>query len=200
MGRKTVVKRRYVDKSIKEKYIVKLMIYFQNNGFTDISMTGLAKELSISKTTLYNHFDSKENMVEESVKYKLKIIGEYKSVIENITLSYIERYRKSMLFFCVQTFDISSLILVQLESEYPYVWKKVQVFIRQVMLDLISYYEIGIEIGIFKKDANPLLLSLNDQLFFDLLANRDFLKNNNIKVLDAFNHHFKIKFNGLVSD
>ncbi|MCT4580784.1 MAG: TetR/AcrR family transcriptional regulator [Flavobacteriales bacterium] len=198
MGRKTVDKKRYVDKAVKDRYTVKLMVYFQNNGLTNASMSELAKELGISKTTLYNHFKSKEEMVEEAVKYKLKVIGEYQSVIENITLPYTERYRKSMLFFCVQTFDISSLILSQLETDYPSVWKRVQVFIRNVMLDLISYYEIGIDIGVFKKDANPLLLSLNDQQFFDLLANKNFLKDNNIKVLDAFNHHYSIKFNGLI--
>lgn len=200
MGRKTIDKKRYVDKAVKEKYTIKLMVYFQNNGLTNTSMSGLAKELNISKTTLYNHFKSKEEMVEEAVKYKLKTIGEYQSVIENITLPYTERYRKSMLFFCVQTFDISSLILSQLETDYPSVWKRVQVFIRTVMLDLISYYEIGIDIGLFKKAANPLLLSLNDQQFFDLLANKDLLKNNEIKVLEAFNHHYHIKFNGLISN
>lgn len=198
MGRKTVDRKRYVDKAVKEKYTVKLMIYFQNNGLANFSMSGLAKELEISKTTLYNHFESKEEMVEEAIKYKLNIIKEYQSVLENITLPYTERYRKSMLFFCVQTFDISSLILTQLESDFPSVWKRVKVFIRNVMLDLISYYEIGVEIGVFKPTANPLLLSLDDQQFFDLLANDDTLKNNNIKVLDAFNHHYNIKFNGLV--
>ncbi len=198
MGRKTVDKKRYVDEAVKEKYTIKLMIYFQNNGITNISMSGLANEMGISKTTLYNHFKSKEEMVECAINYKLNNIKEYQSVLENITLPYTERYRKSMLFFCVQTFDLSSLILTQIENDYPTVWKKVRVFIRNVMQDLISYYEIGIEIGVFKKDANPLLLSLNDQQFFDLLANNNILKRNKIEVLEAFNHHFRIKFKGLI--
>jgi len=66
------------------------------------------------------------------------------------------------------------------------------------MLDLKSYYEIGIEIGVFKPDTNPLLLSLDDQKFFDLLSNQDILKENNIEVLEAFNHHYKVKFSGLL--
>ncbi len=199
MGRKTTDKKRYSDKEIREKYIVKLMVYFQNHGIKDFSMSKLAKELNISKTTLYNHFKSKDEMIEEAIKYKLSIIGEYQSVLENITLPYTERYRKAILFFCVQTFDISSLILGQLEEEYPRIWRRVQVFVRNVMLDLISYYEIGIDIGIFNKNANPVLLSLDDQKFFDLLANDDTLKQKNIEVLEAFNHHYNIKFNGLIS-
>ncbi len=198
MGRKTVEKKRYVDPKVKEKYTIKLMVYFQNNGLENFSMSKLARELGISKTTLYNHFESKEEMIEAAIKHKLKIIGEYQSVLENITLPYAERYRKSMLFFCVQTFDISSLILNQLEVDYPKIWLRVQIFIRHVMLDLISYYEIGIEIGMFNNWANPLLLSMNDQQFFDFLANTNTLKDNNIEVLEAFNHHFKIKFSGLI--
>ena len=42
---------------------------------------------------------SKEEMIDKALAYKLDVIGEYESVLENITLSYSERYRKSMLFF-----------------------------------------------------------------------------------------------------
>ena len=66
------------------------------------------------------------------------------------------------------------------------------------MLNLKSYYEIGIEIGVFKSDTNPILLSVDDQKFFDLLSNQDVLKENNIEVLEAFNHHYRVKFNGLL--
>jgi len=41
-------------------------------------------------------------------------------------------------------------------------------------------------------------LSLDDQNFFDLLSNQAVLKENNIEVLEAFNHHYRVKFNGLL--
>jgi len=41
-------------------------------------------------------------------------------------------------------------------------------------------------------------LSLDDQNFFDLLSNQAVLKENNIEVLEAFNHHYSVKFNGLL--
>ena len=110
MGRKNVQKRRYKDQLIRERYVVKLLVYFQNNGIRNFSMSDLAKDFQISKTTLYNHFESKEEMIDKALAYKLEVIGEYESVLENITLSYSERYRKSMLFFCVQSFDVSSVL------------------------------------------------------------------------------------------
>ena len=116
MGRKSVLKKRYSDKEIKQKYVIKLLVYFQENGIQRFSMSKLASDFRISKTTLYNHFDSKKEMIELALDYKLEMIGEYQSVLENITLSYTERYRKAMLFFCVQTYDISSTLLFEIKQ------------------------------------------------------------------------------------
>lgn len=197
MGRKNIQKIRYKDPLIKEKYILKLLVYFQENGVRNFSMSQLANDFNVSKTTLYNHFESKEEMVEKALDYKLSVIGEYESVLENITLPYIERYRKSMLFFCVQSYDVSSRLLNEIRFHYPELWKKVVVFQRNVLENLQSYFKIGIDIGEFKKEVNPLLLSLEDQQFFELLSNHEILERNGIDVLMAFNHHFQTKFYGI---
>ena len=198
MGRKSTERDRYKDLEIKEKHTIRFMVYFQNNGVEKFSMSKMAKDLEISKTTIYNHFSSKEEIIDAAITYKLNVISEYQTVLENITLPYTERYRKAILFFCVQIFDVSNMLLLQIKESYPKIWRKVAVFQKNVMLDLKSYYEIGIEIGVFKSDMNPLLLSLDDQKFFDLLSTQNVLKENNIAVLEAFNHHYRLKFNGLL--
>jgi len=197
MGRKNIQKIRYKDPLIKEKYILKLLVYFQENGVRNFSMSQLAYDFNVSKTTLYNHFESKEEMVEKALDYKLSVIGEYESVLENITLPYKERYRKAMLFFCVQSYDVSSRLLNEIRFYYPELWKKVVVFQKNVLLNLQSFFKIGIDIGEFKKEVNPLLLSLEDQQFFELLSNHEILERNDIDVLTAFNHHFQTKFYGI---
>ncbi len=163
-------------------------------------MSQLAEDFNVSKTTLYNHFESKEEMVERALSYKLNVIGEYESVLENITLPYKERYRKAMLFFCVQSYDVTSRLLNEIRVDYPGLWKKVVVFQENVLNNLQSYFQIGIEIGVFKKDVSPLLLSLEDQYFFDLLSKHAILERNGIDVLTAFNHHFNAKFHGITLD
>ena len=39
-------------------------------------MSKLASDFNISKTTLYNHFDSKESMIDAAVVYKLNSIND----------------------------------------------------------------------------------------------------------------------------
>ena len=110
MGRKSVIKKRYVDLKLKEKYTIKLLVYFQKNGLNDFSMSKLASDFNISKTTLYNHFDSKESMIDAAVVYKLNSINDYKTVLFNKDLDYFERLRKAMLFYCVQIFEVDLLV------------------------------------------------------------------------------------------
>lgn len=198
MGRKPIKKYRYKDPEIRNKHTVRFMVYFQNNGIENFSMSKMAADLKMSKTTIYNHFTTKEEIIEAAVDYKLAIIKDYQTVLENITLPYVERYRKSMLFFCVQSFDISGKLLLQIESNYPDIFKKVEKFQKKVFLNLKSYYEIGKDIGVFKEDLNALLLAMDDEQFFQTLRNSALLKENNIEVLEAFSHHFRMKFSGIV--
>lgn len=198
MGRKKIDKIRYNNEQIQEKLAIKAMVYFQKNGIKDITMSQMAKDLSISKTTIYNHYATKEDLVQAALKYKLNVIAEYESVLENITLPYAERYRKAMLFFCVQLFDVSHNLMVEIKQVYPSLWKMVSTFQKQTFVNLKNYYEIGKEIGAFKIETNPILLSLDDQQFFEMLSMKRIYQEHNIDVLDAFNHHFKMKFSGIL--
>lgn len=198
MGRKPIKRYRYKDTEVRRKHAIRFMIYFQEHGIENFSMSKMAADLKISKTTIYNHFETKEEAIEAALDYKLSIIKEYQTVLENLTLSYTERYRKSMLFFCVQTFDISSKLLLQLKNKYPQIYRKVESFQKKVFLNLKSYYEVGVDIGVFKEDVNPLLLALDDQKFFEMLSEQDILRDNHIEVLEAFAHHFRMKFRGIL--
>lgn len=198
MGRKPIKRYRYKDPKIREKHAIRFMVYFQEHGIENFSMSKMAADLKMSKTTIYNHFETKEEAIEAALEYKLSIIKEYQTVLENLTLSYTERYRKAMLFFCVQTFDISSKLLLQLKNKYPQIYKKVESFQKKVFLNLMSYYQVGVEIGVFKEDVNPMLLALDDQKFFEMLSEQTILRDHNIEVLDAFAHHFKMKFGGIL--
>lgn len=198
MGRKFIDKRRYTDISIKKRYSIKLLVYFQNNGIRNFSMSELAKSFNVSKTTLYNHFFSKEEMIGSALEYKLSIISDYKSVLFNKDLEYVERYRKAMLFYCVQSFKVSRTLLFQIKEDYPGHWIKVVLFQRDLIKDLEMYYQLGQRIGFYDKSFDPKLLSLDDYQFFDMLSQRNKLDKENLDVSELFNHHYRLKFNGIL--
>lgn len=197
MGRKSKKKERYHNDKAKEKLILKAMVYFQNNG-TKNTMNEMAKNLTISKTTIYNHFKTKEDLIHETVKYKIDIINDYETVLTDTTLSYVERYRKSMLFFCVQVFDVNSTFLTDIEQNYPRSWELIHNFQYRVFINLTKYYQEGINKKIFK-ESSAALLTMNDQYFFSFLSSQEFLKEHKITVLTAFKQHFQTKFFGILN-
>lgn len=198
MGRKAVDKTRYKNDKAKEKLVVKAMVYFQQNG-TQNTMSKMANDLAISKTTIYNHFNTKQELVLEATKFKLSIIKDYKSVLDNTSLPYIERYRKSMLFFCVQIFDVSSRFLEDIENDFPKAWNLIEGFQQGVYENLTHYYQEGIEKEVFKTNS-PELLTIGDQYFFTFLSTQIFLKKHAISVLDAFKQHYETKFFGILNE
>ena len=63
-----------------------------------------------------------------------------------------------MLFFCVQSYDVSSVLLNEIRQYYPDLWLKVVDFQKGVFKNLQSYYQIGIDIEIFTKKATNLFI------------------------------------------
>ena len=178
---------------------MQLLVFFQTNGIRNFSMSELAKSFDISKTTLYNHFSSKDEMVGAALDYKLSVIGDYKTVLFNKDLNYVERYRKAMLFYCVQSFQVSSTLLIQIKEDYQKHWSKVVLFQRELLKDLELYYQLGQRIGFYDKSFDPKLLSLDDYQFFDMLTNRNQLEKEKMNVTELFKHHYQLKFNGLMT-
>lgn len=198
MGRNPVDKKRYNNEKSKEKIAIKALVYFQKNGLTGFTMSKIAQDLSMSKTTIYNHYKTKDDLVSAALDYKLYTIEDYQTVLENLTLDYSERYRKAMIYFCVQLFEVSTNLISEVKANYPSLWRKVEHFQSTVFINLKSYYEVGVEIGVFRGEINPVLLALNDLSFFEMLGENKYFRESGIEVLVAVNHHFKTKFNGII--
>ena len=197
MGRKSLNKTRSSDLEKRKKWINNAMPYFQEYGIREINMEKMAEYLGISKGTIYNHFSSKDEIVEFAVRLKMDSIKDFHKILFDYQLGFVERYYKAIQYYTQQLYDISLLIIDDLKELYPDVWALISNFQDAAMKGLVRYYEEGMASGNFVK-VNPKLLAREDRMFFELLFNQRFLIKNNLTIRKAFNDHFKIKFNGLI--
>ena len=197
MGRKSLNKARSSDLEKRKKWINNAMPYFQEYGIREINMEKMAEYLGVSKGTIYNHFSSKDEIVEFAVRLKMDSIKDFHKILFDYQLGFVERYYKAIQYYTQQLYDISLLIIDDLKELYPDVWALVSNFQDAAMKGLVRYYEEGMASGNFVK-VNPKLLAREDRMFFELLFNQRFLIKNNLTIGKAFNDHFKIKFNGLI--
>ena len=143
---------------LRDKIITSAMLAFAKKGIRQVKMDDVASELGISKRTLYEIFDKKEDLLYEGVKYYL---GERRSqmeqrakscnnVMEIILLAYKQKVEEVR-----QTNPCFYTDLVK----YPKVARYLAQQNQQMLTNMTKFIERGIEEGYFRKEVNPELVA-----------------------------------------
>lgn len=138
---------------LKERIIVVAMDAFTKNGVKGITMDDIASSLSISKRTLYETFEDKEELLAECVRYRQREMQKYgeelletaDNVLEVILKFYqlsIEHYHKTNKRF----FDEM--------NKYPRVCALMRESRDENSEHTIEFFKKGVDQGIFRKDVN----------------------------------------------
>lgn len=199
MGRKSINKDRLFDRSKKEKWVKKLMPHFKQKGLLGYSMDEMAKYLDISKATIYNHFKSKDEIVEAVIQLKIDQLSGFEDYLKNVNLPFLVRYYKGIQYFTNHLSDFSNVFLNDLQKVYPEQWTVFSAFQKSAVRSIREYYSEGIDNGVFNK-INLSLLAMSDRIFFQLLSVPEYLQELNITIEKAFEEYFKMKFNGLIKE
>lgn len=91
---------------MKERIIQESVSMFLEYGFKSVTMDDLAEKLGVSKKTIYEHFDTKTQLVKEATDY----------VFENISCS-IDDLRHQQLDPVEETLAIKSQVMRHLKNE-----------------------------------------------------------------------------------
>ncbi len=143
---------------LRDKIITSAMMAFTKKGIRQVKMDDVASELGISKRTLYEIFDKKEDLLYEGVKYYL---GERRSqmqqkaldcnnVMEIILVAYklkVEEVRQTNPLF------YSDLV------KYPKVARYLGQQNQQMLTNMTKFIERGMEEGYFRKEVKPELVA-----------------------------------------
>ena len=145
-------------KGLRDKIITTAMEAFAQKGIRHVKMDDVAKELGISKRTLYEIFDKKEDLLYEGVKFYLGDrrtqmevkAQECKNVMEIILQAYklkVEEFRQTNPCF------YTDLV------KYPKVARYLAQQNQQMLTNMTKFIERGIEEGFFRKEVNPELVA-----------------------------------------
>lgn len=198
MGRKPIQKDRSRNEEKREKWIRECIKYFDRSGIKNATMDDVAELLDISKATIYNHFKSKDEMVQTAVAMLLNEIREYENILSDRSLPYLMRYYKGMRYYAKKLTGISPRLVDDVKSGYPDLWNYIEMFRNQFSFVIGKYYEEGVTSGILKEFNISVLVGM-DRWFLDALLNSDYLQQNDLTLDEAFDQYFKIKFDGAIN-
>jgi AcrR family transcriptional regulator len=144
------------ENNIKEKIQKGAEELFMRYGVRSISMDDIARHLTVSKKTLYQHFADKEDIVTMTCKGHLdRNAGEFESIRKNARNAIEELVQLSV---CLKRNmqDMNPSLLFDLQKYHPKAWKvwlnHKNKFIRE---SVVRNLKQGIEEGYFRADMDP---------------------------------------------
>ena len=137
-------------KNIKDLVLTIIEEKIQTNSFKDVNMDSIAKELHISKRTIYEIFESKESILEMALdRYQRKLMNYANSIATKIQAGEIS--------FTDGIHDLMKHISekVKFNSELYAILPKQAKKINSIRKNIfMKFYDIAVAEGIVKKEIN----------------------------------------------
>ncbi|NPC91840.1 TetR/AcrR family transcriptional regulator [Bacillus sp. WMMC1349] len=145
---------------MKERMIKETISMMQQKGFT-FTMSDLAKQLAISKRTIYEHFSSKDELVDHVIDHFIFQIKEKeKAISANAQLSLIEKIEQILISLPTEFELMDVRLLTELKKFHYKQWAKLDLFLKEDWSIVEELFELGKADGIIKNIPLPLFIQI----------------------------------------
>lgn len=188
-------------RSIKDKVLRVARDKFLKQGFHKVSMDSLVQELGTSKSSLYNHYRSKDVLVKAVVdQLNLDINTALEEIIEDDKLSFkgkliaISEFTKNLLS------SVSDLFLKDLELNTPDLWEYYQEA-RMNRIDRYyrSLFETGKKEGVIRNDLDINVILAIYLNLTELPLKQEYLNFLNMKNENIYEDATEVFLNGITA-
>ncbi len=167
-----------------KEYTEKVFQLYFKYGIKSITMDEVARQLGVSKKTLYQHFKDKADLVEQTMMFTIKKHFQQISNMLTDELNAIEELLaiNSYLNSVIEK-EHNPAIDFDLQKYYPDIYRKFQDFRRKVTFDtLIRNLKKGKKEGLFRSDLNvEIIASVH-------MARMESQMNSENEILAKYNH------------
>ena len=181
---------------LREKILLSTMEVFNNKGLK-FTMDDIAKNISISKKTIYKVFNDKEEMFLELVDYLFDGIKDAEMQVANDpSLSTLDKIRKILGVMPDSYMDIYFRQLYMLRDKYPKIYEKVEERLENGWELTISLIEQGMKEGVVRPVKIP-VLKMMFEASLEQFFRRDVLISNKMTYQDGLAEVVDIIIDGI---
>lgn len=139
----------------RRRIVVAAQARFMANGFSTVTMDDIARELGMSKKTLYEFFPGKLELLRETTRYKHAECEREFDAIESEKLDFFERARKTFAYVSRLYSRLTPAYMTDLRRYAPDVWAENQQFRRdRVSRRILALLDHGVAQGVLRKDLD----------------------------------------------
>lgn len=181
---------------LKEQLLEGTLCVFNQKGLK-FTMDDIAKELGISKKTIYTVFENKEMLFLAMVDYLFDSIKESeRKVAETPSLSTIEKIRAILGVLPESYKEIDFRQLYLLRDKYPVIYEKVEERLENGWEATIALLEQGMREGVVRPVRIPILKTMLEASL-EQFFRRDTLIRNEISYQEALDEVVGILIDGI---
>ncbi len=173
---------------------------FRNEGFQRSSMDDLAKQLGMSKKTIYKHFRSKDELTKEIIQRTMNYLSLHVREILHADRPSVEKLAMLFTFFGSQYSRFSTILKTDLLKFRPELWREVEAFRRYMArTEILPMLHQAKNEGVLRPDVNPNLLFMMVLSSIEGILNPQALAQQPFSVEEAFTGIFKTLFEGAMT-
>ncbi len=180
----------------KEEIMIAVLEEFNDKGMK-FTMDDIARHVGMSKKTLYEIFKDKDTLFDEMVDVTFsKIKEEERKVLEDGTLSVVEKIRKIMIVLPGRYENLNITQIALMEEKYPKVYRKIQKRLESDWEPTIALLEEGMALGKIRKISIPVLKAMIEGTISQFFS-RNVLSEENVSYAQALDAMMEIIMRGI---
>lgn len=173
---------------------------YRRLGIKSVSMDDVAREMGVSKKTIYTIVENKEALVdlvmecdfEKDMTVMSKNLRESKDAIDE--------FLRNSRYFIRQMREISPATLRDLKKYYPKTWEQqLQGHQEEFKRSIIANLERGMEEGLYRSDLHTEIIATLHAATVGLVIDTSVFPANERTISEVINHHGRYHLNGIVN-
>jgi AcrR family transcriptional regulator len=184
---------------MKERILEATLKVFNEKGLK-FTMDDIARELSMSKKTIYTIFQDKESLFLEMVDYCFDKIKESENaIVSNPQLSTVDKLRRILGVLPEGYREIDFRQLYSLKTRYPEIYNKVEERLETGWENTFFLINQGIEEGSIRPIQIPILKTMFEATL-EQFFQRDILIRHQISYSEALDQVVEILLDGILTE
>ncbi len=198
MGRKSMSKKRKGLTSKTNKWLSDLLEGLQFENLEQLTMDDIARIAGKSKSTIYEYFESKEEILQAACHTRTKVLTESIINVRQQKLDTVKLYGHLIEIFAEGTTGISLTFLQNIKQHFPKAWSEINEFTDSFVELLKDHYKKGIEEGVYNSVSIELLGSIDKLFIIQVVTNPSIFSDEKYTVSSLVRDYLNLRLNGLL--
>ncbi len=174
--------------------------HFMKYGIRSVSMDDIARELGMSKKTIYEKVGNKEELVRKVMEFHIALDCEMSNAVHENNINAIDEMLKIAEFVIEELSQLNPRLLYDLKKYYRSIWEMMDTHRNTFIHDtILRNLKNGIQQGLYRENIRPELIAHFYLGIVHVFIDTGFFEDQQYSVADSYIEAFKYHIYGIAS-